>query len=184
MFRVLFFYIFISSAVFVYGIGLNKIFVFSKKPTDVLYFLSKEIITIFLSLCICWPLTSYILVPNELTELYPFFCFFIIYIISIIITEFSARFLKKNVTGFYFSYCVLLLAMNEGISFGNAVLISFACILSFFCMLPIIYAVRWKMKSSLQYISFKDGALLFLCIGAILFILFAVNVSWLNVEVL
>jgi len=184
MFQVVFFYLFISSAVFVYGIGLNKIFVFSKKPTDTIYFLLKEILTIFLSLCICWPMTKYILVPNELTELYPFFSFFFIYIISLIITEFSVRFLKKNVTGFSFSYCVLLLAINEGITFGNALLISLACLLSFFVMLPIIYAVRWKTKSSLQYISFKDGAMVFLCIAAILFILFAVNVSWLNIEVL
>lgn len=183
MFNVIFFYLFISSAVFVYGIGLNKIFVFSKKPQDALFFLSKEIITIVISLCICWPITSYILVPNELTELYPFFCFFIIYLISIVITEFSARLLKKNVTGFYFSYCVLLLSMNEGITFGNALLISLACILSFFCMLPIIYAIRWKMKNSMVYPSFKDGAILFICIAAILFILLAVNVSWLNVEV-
>lgn len=184
MLYILFFYVFISSAVFVYGIGLNKIFVFSKKPTDTFYFLSKEIITIFLSLLICWPITNHILVPNELAELYPFFCFFIIYIISLVITEFSARFLKKNVTGFYFSYCTLLLAINEGISFGNALLIALASILAFFIMLPIIYAVRWKMKNSLQYISFKDGALIFLCIAVILFILFAFNVSWLNSEVL
>ena len=180
MFNVLFFYVLVSSAVFVYGIGLNKIIVFTKKPKDILFFFSKEIITILLSLCLCWPITKGILVPNGLAELYPFFCFFIIYIISIVITELAAHFLKKNVTGFYFSYCVLLLAINEGISFGNAILVSLGCILSFFCMLPVIYAVRWKMKSSQQYISFKETAMLFLCIAVILFMLFSFNVSWLN----
>jgi hypothetical protein len=183
MFNILFFYVLVSSAVFVYGIGLNKIIIFSKKPNDILYFFSKEILSILLSVCICWPITKFILVPNGLAELYPFFCFFIIYLISVVITEFASRLLKKNVTGFFFSYCVLLLAMNEGISFGNAILVSLACILSFFCMLPIIYAVRWKMKSSQQYISFKESAMLFLCIAVILFMLFAFNVSWLNPEV-
>lgn len=183
MFNVLFFYMFVSSAVFVYGIGLNKIIVFSKKPNDILFFFSKEIITILLSLCICWPITKYILVPNGLVELYPLFCFFIIYLISLIITEFAAHLLKKNVTGFYYSFCVLLLAMNEGITFGNAVLVSLSCVFSFFCMLPIIYSVRWKMKSSLQYVSFKENAMLLLCIAVILFMLFALNVSWLNPEV-
>ncbi len=183
MFQILLFYTFIASAVFVYGIGLNKIIVFSKKPKDALFFLSKEILSIILSLCVCWPLTKFILVPNNLTELYPFFSFFVIHIISLIITEFSAHVLKKNVTGFYFSYCVLLLAMNEGITFVNAILISIACILSFFCMLPVIFAARWKMKSSMQYVSFKDGAMLFLCIAVILFMFFTFNVSWLNPEV-
>ncbi|MCR4940627.1 MAG: hypothetical protein K5930_11055 [Treponemataceae bacterium] len=183
MFQLLLFYTLVSSAVFVYGIGLNKIIVFSKKPQDTLVFLSKELIVILLSLCICWPLTRFILVPNGLVELYPFFSFFIIHLISIVITEFSARVLKKNVTGFYFSYCTLLLAINEGLTFANAIIIAVACILAFFCMLPIIYAARWKMKSNLQYISFKDGAMLFLCIAVILFIFFAFNVSWLNPEV-
>ena len=183
MFNILFFYVLVSSAVFVYGIGINKIIVFSKNPKDTLFYFSKEIITILISLCICWPITNYFLVPNGLVELYPFFCFFIIYLLSIVLTELSSRFLKKNVNGFYFSFCVLLLAMNEGISFGSAILVSLACIFSFFCMLPIIFAARWKMKSSQQYISFKESAMLFLCIAVILFMLFAFNVSWLNPEV-
>lgn len=183
MFQVLLFYTLISSAVFAYGIGLNKIIVFSKNPKDTLFYFSKEVIVILLSLCICWPLTKFLLVPNELTELYPFFSFFIIHILSLVLTEFCARVLKKNVTGFYFSYCVLLLAMNEGITFLNAVTISIAGVLSFFCILPIIFAARWKMKSSLQYMSFKDGAMLFLCISVILFVFFSFNVSWLNPEV-
>lgn len=184
MFNILFFYVVVSSAVFVYGIGLNKLIIYSADPTDIGFFFLKTFLTVILSMLLCWPVTQLILVPADLTEMYPLFCLFITYFISMILTEFSARILKKNTAGFSLSFLTVLLAVNEGITFGKSIAVALACIVSFFFILPLIYAVRKRMKSTRQYIDFKDGALVLLSIAAILFILFAFNVSWLNPEVL
>ena len=76
------YYTLFSSAVLVYGIGLNKIaeigIVKFKEPL----FYTKCAVSILASSVISWLIIYYILVPLKITELFPLICFIVYSCIS------------------------------------------------------------------------------------------------------
>lgn len=177
-------YLFISSAILIYGIGLKSLVVLSEKPKHVCIFFAKNILTTVLSIVIMWPITIYYLVPFGLYDIFPFFCVLIVILISTPLQKLFQKFFNIDVSEFAITFCVTLLAINEAISLPNALLIATVSLLTFYILLPLLFTIRKRIAYSNPYPILKKGAFVFLIITVILIALLSINISWLSFEVL
>ncbi|MBQ0165980.1 MAG: hypothetical protein KBT02_02585 [Treponema sp.] len=179
----LFLYLIFSSAVFVYGIGLKRVIVFSNKPKNVLFQMFRMVITICISVFVCRGITLLFLVPARLQELFPFVCILFTYIFSLLTEKLFEYIFHIETKEISITICSVLIAVNEGLDMIHSIIIGTSCCLSFFLVLPILYAIRSRLHYSQQQIDFKQGALIFLSIAIIMLVLFSLNVSWFNLGV-
>lgn len=179
----LFLYLLFSSAVLVYGTGLNKIMDYSVNPK--MYFLQmlRIFITTAASIFVCRGITVLFLVPARLQELFPFVCILFTFLFSMLTEILFEYVLHVEVKELSITICSVLIAVNEGLTMAHSLLIGLSCTLSFFIILPLLYAIRCRLRYSQQQIDFKKGALLFLSLALIMLAMFSLNTSWLNVEV-
>ena len=70
-FLIILLYTFVSSILFVYGIGLEHIYIHIENPKKTFSFLIKNITHIFLSITFLWFLSYYVLNPLSLNFLLP-----------------------------------------------------------------------------------------------------------------
>ena len=114
-------------------------------------------------------------------ELYPLAALLVFMTISVFL-ETMIRITMRTVTSdFCFSFLIVLLALNESVNILDTILISLSSLLSFFCLLPLLYAV--KKKISILGISERHAnkkSLLLIVLAVIIIIISAGNVSWLN----
>lgn len=173
-------YLIFSSAVLVYGTGLKQILDYSTDPKRFLFQMVRIIVTVILSVFVSRGITVLFLVPARLQELFPFVCI-IFTILFAILTERLCEFLFHiEVKEIAITICSVFIGVNEGLNMFHSILIGVLCSLSFFLILPFLYAIRCRVKYSQQNIDFKKGALMFLSIALIMLVLFAMNVSWFN----
>lgn len=173
----LFLYLIYSSAVLVYGIGLKRIIVFSLKPKKVLFQMLRMIITVIFSVFVCRGISMLFLVPARLQELFPFVCVIFTYLFSLVTEKLFEYLLHIEVKEFSITICSVIIAVNEGLTMFHSLFIGIICVLSFFLLLPILYAIRLRLHYSQQQIDFKKGALIFLSLALIMLVLFSLNVT-------
>lgn len=178
-----FLYLIFSSAVLVYGIGLKQILDYSTNPKRFLFQMLRILVTIILSVFVSRGITVLFLVPARLQELFPFVCIIFTCLFAIVTEKLVELLFHIEVKEIAITICSVLIAVNEGLTMIHSIIIGIASCLSFFLILPVLYAIRCRMKYSQQQIDFKKGALIFLSISLIMLILFAPNVSWLNLGV-
>lgn len=180
----LFHYLCLSSALFVYGIGLKKMIVTSNKPEHYFLALAKTTVTALVSTFLCYLINRIFLVPFALYDIAPFFAILITMIIAIPLNMLWEKIFKCKVSEFLLTFCAVLLAIIEGVNLGDSIAITLACVFSYYLLIPLIYSIRWRMQYSHSNIVFVTGALLFITIAILLLVLLAFNVSWLNLGVL
>ncbi len=176
----IFLYLIFSCAVLVYGTGLKRILAYSLKPKKVLFQMLRMILTTIISVVVCRGISLLFLVPARLQELFPFVCIIFTYLFSLVTEKLFEYIFHIEVKEFSITICSVLIAVNEGLTMFHTILIGTVCILSFFFILPILYAIRQRLHYSQQQIDFKKGALIFLSLALIMLVLFSLNVSAFN----
>lgn len=176
----IFLYLLFSCAVLFYGTGLKRIFVYSMNPKKILFQMLRMTVTTILSVFVCRGISLLFLVPARLQELFPFVCIIFTYLFSLVTEKLFEYFLHVEVKEFSITICSVLIAVNEGLTMLHSIIIGITCILSFFFIIPILYAIRQRLHYSQQQIDFKKGALIFLSIALIMLVLFSLNVSAFN----
>lgn len=179
-----FLYLLFSSAVLIYGTGLKRIIVYSHKPKNILFIMIRMLITSILSVIVCRGISIVFLIPARLQELFPFVCVIFTCLFALITEKLCEQFLHTEAKEISISLCSVIIAVNEGLTMSHTILIVTTCIMSFFIILPILYAIRQRLNYSQQEIDFKNGALLFLSFALILLVFFSLNVSSLHLGAL
>ncbi|MBO4439413.1 MAG: hypothetical protein J5798_08690 [Spirochaetaceae bacterium] len=177
----LFYYLFCSSAVFVYGIGLKQALM---KSSTIHYFGTtaiKTFLTILFSLPVVWGLSMFF-VKRGFAELYPLILIITVILISKIIDSVTYL-LKGSVSaGILLPSSIMLLAVNESITLLEAYTIAAGIFLSVFLLLPLLYAIRKRLNNSMPPKDFKYYAVAFFSAAFIFFAFFAYHFSWFNQE--
>ena len=182
--KTLFLYLFSSSAIFIYGIGVKNIFTSSIDTKTDFFTMLRVLTTAVFSVLFVRIITVLFLVPCELSELYPFFCIIFTLILTLLFRMLFFQLLKIETSEFAMTFCSVMLAVNEAYSLWEAIITAMLCILACYFIRPLIVILRWRTSYSQLNIDFKSGALVFISIALLLFILFAINLSWLNFGVL
>ena len=182
--KTVFFYLFSSSALFIYGIGVKNILTQAIDAKTTFFTMLRSLITVIFSVLFVRIITSLFLVPYGLSEMYPFFCIIFTLIFSLLARLLFLQLMTIETSEFAMTFCSIMIAVNEAYSLWEAIITGMLCILAFYIIQPLIFIVRWRTSYSQLNIDFKGGALIFISIALLLLILFAINLSWLNFGVL
>lgn len=174
------YYIICSSTIMLYGIGLGEAVALSGSPRSVLGVVFKSLFCTTSSTVLTWLLCTYLLCPYDLYELFPFFCAIIFLTLSVF-TEILVRITAKvSTTDWTLSMLSTLLAVNEGATLLEALLICIICILSFFVITALLGNIRRRLGQMHSIITAES--LMFISIAVILLSTLAWNASWLNLR--
>ena len=176
-----FFYYFIyTSVILVYGIGINKATILSEKPSEIFVEGLKMFLSVVSSAVLTYLITVSLLHRLGLMELYPFVSVLIYIIISIFIETFVRITANRNASNFGVPVLCIILAVGESSTLTECVLISCYSILSFYILVPVLFAIRKRIEISHPAKNMENSSLLYISLAIILIILVAWNVSWLN----
>lgn len=175
------YYVFIASAVLVYGIGLNTIAVTLDSMRVICISLAKILFAVLTSAVFIWLITKYILSPLNVVELYPLLSLIILFLIFLLI-DFVIKIKNKGKEfEFSVSFLILILTVNECISLIDLIIAVISCSASFLVLLYLIRAVRDRLNIAESSAMNKNlKTLLLLSIAILIAVLAAANVSWLN----
>lgn len=175
------YYLFSSCAVFVYGIGLKQSLM---KSSTIHYFCTaaiKTFLTILFSLPIVWVLSMFF-AKRGFAELYPLLLILVTLLITKVIDSVSYLMKSSVSAGILLPCSIMLLAVNESMTLLEAYTIALGVFLSIFLLLPLLYATRKRLTSSMPPRDFKYYAVAFFSAAFIFFAFFAYHFSWFNQE--
>ena len=174
------YYIFCCSGVLIYGIGLKKLIITSKTwKSHWMNYLESSLVC-SLSSTVSWLVCVYVLGPVNLIELTPMSTIIIHLLFSLIISFTFSKCEKISLLDISISFPCVLLAVTESISILQCLCIVLSCCTAYYFMIPIIFAIRERIKTSHPLKEFRTGSLIFISIAIIMCAFFATNISWLN----
>ena len=168
-----FYYLFFTSVVFVYGVGINRALTISEHPRKLFNGALKMFISVSSSTAISYMVASRVLLPVHLTEAYPVVAVLVFSTISIFIESVVRITTKKSAAEYTVSILSVLLGIAEGSSVLEAVMVSCLCVFSFLLSIFVLYVIRKKFSNR--------TALVLISVSVILLALHFVNVSWFSV---
>jgi Na+-translocating ferredoxin:NAD+ oxidoreductase RnfA subunit len=180
MTALIFYYLFPASAIFLYGIGLNRVIVMSGNLSGLGLSGIKSIFAVTGSVVLSYLFIEGVLVQVQLVELYPLVCVLIFIIISVFCEVIVRIATNKSTAEFTISLLSILLSVNESNSLADAVVISITCMVSFYLLSILAYTIRRRVELSNPTSDFKSSSLLFLSLAVIMVALASWNISWLN----
>ena len=181
MFSIIIYYLLSSSAVLFYGIGLNKSLSHSDSFHSALLTCIKSLFAASSTSAISYLLTSWLLIPSHLTELYPFITTLLFILFSTVIEIFIGIGVRQSPIDFSIPLLSVFLALNEGTSLASAVVIACMCIISFYIMVIVFHCVRQRVRFYTVEGGLKTYCILLICLAFIMVAICGFNVSWFNV---
>ena len=178
------YYLLFSSAILIYAIGLNRATIVTH-IMQIFPLIFKSLVATISSSVLSWLFIQYILIPLNLIELYPLVALLIFTVISIFL-ETIIRIPSGKVTSeFCISFLIVLISLNESLSYLDLFIINISCFLSFVLILPVLKVI--KRRNSLvgtMRIHANYKTLILVSIAVLIMALAVFNVSWLNPEVI
>ncbi|MBD5413912.1 MAG: hypothetical protein K2M50_05785 [Treponemataceae bacterium] len=150
MIYTLLYYIFFSSAVLIYGVGLNDATIVCTSISELRLNFTKVVASIIGTVCLSWTIIKYFLLPLNLAELYPFVAVLIFLAISVFFETMIRITTKRTTADFNFSMLIIILTLNESVHIIDVLLISAASLVSFFIVLPFLYVIMSKFHLTEQ----------------------------------
>ena len=173
-------YLFFSSSVLIYSLGIGKSVELSQEKTNPLPLFLWQLLTIVPTVLIGFGITNYILSRLHLIEIFPFLVCMTFFAISMGLYLLFQKFVKIQFKDFGFSLLVSILALSEGNTVLESVCISLCGILSFMLVIPVLYSLRQRIQISHPNKDFALTLMLLVTIGILVFTIFSFNVSWLS----
>ncbi len=176
----LFYYVFFSSALLVYGVGLNRSVVVSSNIKHLVLDCVKMLIEVSSVACLTYLTSSAFLIRIGLIEIYPFISVLFFVVISGFIESIVRITANVSMTEYAVPLLCIILAVNESVSLGECVVNACYCVFSYYICIPFLYAIRKNIERSRPFSGLKNLSLLFMGIAIILLIIMAGDVSILN----
>lgn len=176
----LIFYIFSASCILVYGVGIKDLLLSVENPKNALYYFVKTLLATICTVILTWVISTYVLGPKSLSDIFPFFLVFFALAFSVLFSFLCKLILKKEISEFVLTFFLAFLAVNESTTLLHGILIAIIATIGFYVLIPIFYAIKYRINISLVNIELKKGVLVLVSIGIILILLFAFNISWFN----
>lgn len=179
-FETLLYYVFFSSSLFLYGVGINRMadigFI---KRIDITFYV-KLIFSISITAVLGWLVTNYILLPLEIIELFPITTFLIYICITTFLEALIRITTNKSCSEFVLSFSIVLLSILESTSLLHTLLICGCCLCSILISVPFILAFKNRVFPNKSLINEKYFALFFILLAVLIVCFSVVDVTWLN----
>ena len=171
-------YLFASSVVYVFGIGLKHILLDSGSMknwgTEAVYI---TLCVIFSAMSV-WGITNLVLVPYGIEELFPLFAVIFVLLFNSIINTFFKILSFKPVRAVLLCLIIVILAVNESVVLIDVIIISLTAVFSMFLGVPVIFVIKQRLQRSAIPQSFKTVSVVFFSAAFIFFIVYSWQVAW------
>ena len=174
------YYIIYTSSVLIYGIGINRAVVYSENPDHLLIKGIKLVLTVEATSVLSFLVTRSLLIPANVTEMYPFVAVLIYTAIAVFIEAIIRITARISTAEFGISFMYVILALNESTTIAECSINSVIFSASFFLLIPVLYAINRRIQISRHTKDVENQSLLFISIALIMIILLVWNVTWLN----
>lgn len=180
------YYVFAASAVFFYGIEINRTTQATKWSGKIIFLtLTKLFFSIECTTVLTMLISNFLLVPMNLVELIPLIAL-LFYIVMSASTEIIMRISTgKRIAEFSLSFLIIILSLSESVTILDSFLIPLFCILSFAITTLILQAVTFHIKQVNTH-SDENPKIFFVFFSLVLIIIASLvfDVTWLNPGVL
>ena len=172
------FYAVSCSAVFMYGIGMERSFLDSGK--DIAFFLRIPAMLVLSlgSFIVLWYPVSVFLVPFNLSYLVPVLTVTIgvLMQIGLSLTGYTEKPVPGEERVFYFG--IVLLALFEGTSFLTGILVVLSGILSWVLVTILLFSIRGRISPSRIPYAWKGAPISLVSLGLLSLAFYAPDISW------
>ena len=178
------YYTVFASSILVYGVGLSKTQELGiLKLPEILFFL-KAIASIYFTAILSWLVTAKILVPLQITDIFPLIIFLILISISSFIECLVRLTTNNTATEFIISYLIVFLSISESTSCLQSIIVCSAAICSIIIIVPFIVSLIHRLSSNGCKINEKFYSIVFIFLSVILLCFSVFDISWMNGGVL
>ncbi len=180
MLNTILFYLFSSSALLFYGIGANRTLMDSDSFSNRLVSFFKSCVVAAGTVSLSFIINKVLLIPLGLIEMYPFISIVLFIIISLFVEIFSSIGVRSTVTEFSVPFLSVLIALNEGITYAESMVISLTGVIVFYFMNIILWCLRGRIEVHYPDAGLKTISILLLSFAVIVIAVYGYNVSWFN----
>lgn len=170
------FYSFVSSIIFVHGIGLEYVYAHIENPRDLVSFI-KNFIFIFVILSLLWPISRYVLNPIGIDFLLPVLAVFFLELLDLLFKLLLPKFSVLRPEERLFSWGLVFFCLYQAGEYKECLALIFASFVSFFIFLFILNAIRQKINIGSGLFEWKKASLLLISMGLVLSVLYFTDVS-------
>lgn len=174
------YYMVYTSSVLIYGIGINRAVIYCDKMEHLLLKSFKLILTVETTSVLSYLVMTKLLLPANVTEMYPFIAVLIYVAIAVFIEAIIRITARTSTAEFGISFMYVLLALNESISLSECAINACIFTATFFLLIPVLHAISKRIQISRHTKEFENSSLLFISLAIIMITLLVWNVTWLN----
>lgn len=174
------YYILYSSVFLVYGMGLDRLITLHEAFGSLMLTCFKTLISAVSTVSLSYLIIRYLLVPAGLVELYPFIVVCIYVCISIVIEVFASIGISDSVSELTIPLVSIILAVNESTGLLHILVVVSSCIIAFYVLELIIYAIRLRVESFASRSGVGMYTILLASLAVIVVALCSWNISWLT----
>ena len=175
----IFYYLFYSSAVLIYGVGMNKLVRESKKPRHLWLECCSTMISVLGSTLLTYLIKTQMLKIN-MGELAPFVAVLMFLLINVFLNLVVKISSKTSISEYTLSLLCVIFGICESGSILECLLNSFLCVAAFYLTVPILHALRKRIEMNGPNDGIRNLALLFVSLAVAMLALISWNVSWMS----
>ena len=138
------FYTFVSSIVFVYGIGLECLYIYLENPKKIYAFFIKNVIAVLISVSLIWALCRYILNPLGAGFLLPVLTISFLEALNLIFKLIWPKFSGLKPEEKIFSWGLVFFCLYQASTYRECLALIFSGFFSLFIFLFILNAIKRK----------------------------------------
>lgn len=175
------FYVLFASAVLVYGGGMISVTEKSLLKENFVINIMESLFCVSATVALTFLITHFLLLPLGIGDLYPLVALLIFVAMGVffeMIVQVTAR---KSGVDFAFPYLVIILSLSEGSDLAGCLITSVAALVSYYALVPILRALNERNAMIKNNDDFKQRLRTFTCMVVLIFALYSLNISWLNV---
>lgn len=174
------FYTFSASIIFVYGIGIERLYIHSKNINSIYHFLIKNILVLIISVSLLLLLDRYILSQLRLRFLLPMFIVSVVMpidnLLQLLLSKFSFTEIECNEKNFVLGLAFFILYQVS--SFTEAMAVVFAASISLLFFSVILNSITYKINDGNAASDWKEAPLILICMGFLLLSFYISDIIW------
>lgn len=175
------FYFLFASAILVYGGGMISVAEKSLSKENLAINIIESFSCVSATVALAFLIIRFLLLPLGIMDLYPLVALLIFVTLGVffdMIVQVTAR---KSGADFAFPYLVIILSLSEGGDIVGCLMTSVAALASYYVLIAVLRALNGRNAMIKNNDAFKQWLRAFACMVVLIFALYSLDISWLNV---
>lgn len=177
------YYILFASSILIYGIGLNQTVEIGNSKFENFTSILKVLLSIYSTSILAYLITTKILIPIGLLELFPLICLLLYITINSFLEALIRITTGTSSSEFIISWLIIIISVTESTSFINSLIICTSCLIAFAFVTPFVYAFRKRIYVE-ERLKERHYSLIMFFLFILLLAISAFDIGWMNPGVL